>query len=168
MATRDVLNKIVGSQLVQRADRFREGRYTLIVKKVEISQKLNGTFFIGEFLVRDAHRVRDGVEPNAIGTSVGFALNLDRNLSAPGNAKSFVLGLLGHSVEPSPEDLAAAIDAITSTAQPVRGMIVGAETYTTITRKGDTFVGLNWTHVAQSADDITKRRADLDTGKLAA
>jgi hypothetical protein len=160
-----LLDKIAGARIVERAERFRDGKYLLCVKKILAEQKLKGTFFIGEFYVVEAQRVLENVEPNAIGSAVGFAINLETNLSGPGNAKAFILGLLGFDGEPKGEELSAAIEQLTSTAQPARGMLVAAETYRTTTKSNGVFVGLNWRYVRQDAEEVSKRRAQLDSNK---
>lgn len=172
--------KIAGSTVFGKADRFKDGRGVLIVKNVLSKAGQKGDMFIMEFVV-DSVEPKDGKPCNGKGDTIAQALNLTTNQSAPGNAKAFILALMGVEEDPN---LASTITEICNDdpqakdddgdllgVQPARGMRIAFETYHTTTKAGADFLGVNYFTVPDRNADraaVAARREALALDKAPA
>jgi hypothetical protein len=170
---RAIFQKIANSRASMGGNRITDGKYLFLIKKMLIEAKFDGTMFIVEFKVLAAEGILPDVQPNKVGTTASYVVNLDKNISAGGNAKAFVLGLLGYKEdEVAPADVEATLADLTDTAQPARGMLIADETYRKPIRSGPNagkpFTAHRWTYVGQNApEEVAKRRAELDAEEKA-
>lgn len=173
---KEFATKIAGAQVFGKADRFKDGRGVLVVKNVISKRGQKGDMFIMEFVVESVS-AKDGKPCNSVGDTIAQALNLTTNQSAAGNAKAFVLALMGADEDPN---LASTITEICNedanakdedgdalAVQPARGMRIGFETYHTVTKAGADFLGINYSHVPDDGKNA-ERRAALGLDKPAA
>jgi hypothetical protein len=164
-----LLKKIAQSKASAGGNIIKDGNYVFEVVNLLLESKFNGSMFIAEFQVREA--VASGekdssgvpVEPNKIGSMCSYVVNLDKNISAAGNAKALILALYGlDEAEVSEEDFLAALSAVTEKDQPARGMLIADSTFRKTIRGGPNagkpFTAHRWQNVAQVADDIAARR----------
>lgn len=173
--------KIAGASVFGKADRFKDGRGVLIVKNVISKAGQKGDMFIMEFVVESVE-AKDGKPANGVGDTIAQALNLTTNQSAAGNAKAFILALIGVDEDPNLAETITEIcnedpkalnydanglpekDPTTGAlsfmaVQPARGMRVAFETYHTTTQKGADFLGVNYYHVADDGKTAERRAA---------
>lgn len=164
-----LLKKIAEARATQGGNNIKDGNYVLVVKKLMIENKFKGTFFIAEFDVVDAEPTRQDVEPNAVGTDCSIALNLDSNVSAPGNMKQFFLGLLGlEEATTTTEQLMKEIAKYVGEDNAARGMLVEASTYRKVTKTGanagkeGVYPRFSPATGENTAAQVKARRAELD------
>jgi len=169
-ASQSVFQKIASAQAFQGGSWIRDGRYVLQVKKIECGQKFSGNHFIVEFVVVSCERTEPFADPNPVGSLCSWVLALDKNLSAPGNAKTFILALLGYDGEVSVDDLVATIDEITGDKNPAKGMLIHDETFRKPTKaqmaskeadRSKLFLGHRWSNIKQTDEEIAARRAEM-------
>jgi hypothetical protein len=159
---------------------IRDGKGRLIVDRIALENKTGGAFFIAEFVVESSEKVpvtslltntKLEIEPNGPGTSCSVVtpINNPKIKSGPGNAKAFVLSLLGYTEDQvSTEQFREVMGQIIGKEQPARGMAVDYETYRKLTRGEPVreLVLTRWTSVdnkgANSPEAIAKRRAELE------
>ena len=143
----NILAKIANARATTGGNIIKDGKYLLTIEKISIESKFRGTMFIAEFYVKKSEKTLANIEPNAVGSTCSIVLNLDepRGIGA-GNAKAFVLNLLGYD-EPkgpieSPEvqkflaEFQETLAKLIEPAQPVRGMLVNCETFRKVTQTG--------------------------------
>lgn len=153
---------------------IKDGKYTFTVLRLFINNGHKGNCFIAEMRVDSAEQVNPKVVPNPVGSTASYVLNLDKNESAPGNCKAYVLALLGAKEEEvSTDELAATIEELVDEkTNPARGMRIKDETFSKIIQKGANagkdFTGHRWEYVPQTAEQIAKQRAELDAAEAAA
>jgi len=138
---------------------FTSGKYKLRSSLLKMHDGENGKSFIAEFLVTDAQATEAGVEPNMVGSTASVAYNLTKIKSAAGDVKALALAFMGMTEEQliaaqQAEDQKAAAEgrassnlfvqwllkvtnesASAGTVQPLRGRLVGGETYRKATKK---------------------------------
>jgi len=171
-----LLARIAKAQASIGGNIIRDGIYKFVITKMVHEQKFNGNMFIVEFKVLESQSYPDIVDEktgkpvtaNAVGTTCSYVLNLDKNIAALGNAKSFVMALVGETDEGSidEEDFQQTLEALLSKDQPARGMAIGDETFRKPIQKGPNagkpFTGHRWKHIEESEDQIAARRSELD------
>ena len=163
----EAIKKIAEAQVTVGGERIRGGAYLYTIKSVVLEKKQAGVCFIAEFLVNEAQAVESDVEPNLVGSCCSAVYNFSKHLSAPGNAKTFVLAALGHrEADVSQEQLSEAILQVTSSGQPLIGVQIRNSTYRQMTRDGKINMTLSrFEHVPnQSAQDIAGRRREIEVG----
>lgn len=165
----DLANKIASAHATVGGTPIRDGRYVMAVKSVMLKKTFKGDMFIAEFRVEEAEKTHHEIDPNPVGSSCSLALNLTSNVSAPGNAKQFVLGLLGLDEAKTQNDTVAKkiMECVEGDGKKVRGMLVYCETYRKQTKTGANAgkegVYPRWSHVPeQTPQDIAARAADLE------
>jgi len=157
---------------------IRDGKYTFGILKMlaDSEAKFNGHMFIVEFTVLASESLPDIVDEksgkpvlaNAVGSTCSYVLNLDKNIAAMGNAKSFVMALLNqpNESEIDLEDFAETLEALVAQDQPARGMIIKDETFRKTIRggvnAGKPFTGHRWQYVEETEEQIKARRAEFD------
>jgi hypothetical protein len=171
----EMLKKIASAKATAGGNRIKDGNYLFEIMNILVEKKFSGWMFIAEFLVREATAsgLKDAtgrlIEPNAVGSTCGYVLNLDKNISAVGNAKAMILALFGmQESEVSDEDFFASLDAVSKPDQPARGMLIAASTFHKAKRNGDDFMGLNFTGVDNPEDQVAARRAAQEKAAKAA
>lgn len=165
--------KIAEAKTSGGGNNIKDGKYDLIVKKILVDQMFNGTMFIAEFEVQAAKKTHDTVDPNSVGSECSFALNLDTNKSALGNAKSFLFGLFNlDEASTSNDDFMTLIQEYagekgSEASLKARGMIVKAATFRKVTKTGPNAgkegVYPKWEGIEQTEGEIAERRKILDS-----
>lgn len=164
-----ILSKIANAKATAGGNIIKDGKYLFTLMNIICEQKFGGTMFIVEMLVDEAQAVFPGVEPNKPGTMASYVVNLDKNVSAAGNAKAFVLALLGYkeSDVAMDDDFIAALAELTSANQPARGMRIADETFRKEIRSGKNagspFTAHRWQRVDQTPEAIAKRRTEVES-----
>lgn len=161
--------KIAEARASAGGNNIKDGQYVMVVKKLLVDQKFKGTFFVAEFDVVDSDKTHATVEPNLPGTDCSIALNLDSNVSAPGNMKQFFLGLFNKDeATVDSKELVELISKNTGDDQPARGMLVECATYRKVTKTGVNAgkegVYPKWSPASEgnSPAEIAARRKSLD------
>jgi hypothetical protein len=165
---------------------IRDGKGRLIIDRIALENKTGGAFFIAEFVVEKSEKVpvtsllnnqKLEIEPNGPGTSCSVVtpINNPKIKSGPGNAKAFILSLLGYTEDQvSTDQFRETMTQLVGKDQPAKGMVLDYETYRKLTRDAPVkeLVLPRWTHVApeagNSAAEIAKRRAELEKRSSAA
>ena len=164
MLSQTLLQKIADARTTAGGDWIRDGRYTLQVKRILLEDKYKGTSFICELVVVAAAAINPAVAPNAVGTCSSFVYNIEKNESAAGNAKTFLLALLGLPLDTKAEDFIQQMVRVTGPDQPARGMLIRGETYRKPIQRGPNagkdYVGVNWDHVKQTPEAVAAARRD--------
>jgi hypothetical protein len=170
-----ILMRIAKAQASNGGNYIRDGIYTFCVAKIILDQKQNGNMFIVEFKVLESQNIPGIVDEktgkpvlaNPVGTMCSMALNLDTNKSAVGNAKAFVLALLGEDeANVTDEEFEEALGHLIDKDQPARGMKIANETFRKAIKgganAGKPYVGNRWQNIDETAEQIAARRAWLD------
>lgn len=162
-----LFQKIAKSKASAGGNIIKDGKYLFCIHNLLIDAKFNGNMFIAEMEVIEAHQLLDDVEPNKVGTTASYVVNLDKNQSAGGNAKALVLALLNAKEdETSEEDFVESLQTLVSKGQPARGMLIADETFRKPIRSGPNagkpFTAHRWQYVEQTAEQIAARRARID------
>lgn len=136
---------------------MRDGSYVLEVRLCDLFKGQKGRIFLIETGVVEARQITDGIQPNAPGTVIGTATNIDTNLSAGGNSLRFMLALYGivqeemaHTGQPDccgipqgcgkpagqllseterEDEFVAVGGMIIAPGQPAKGMLINCTTY---------------------------------------
>lgn len=155
----------IGSATPSRGGNYlRDGIYKFAVEKMLMHRGNDGPTFVAELRVLESAPAEGGVEPNAVGTTVSYAQILQKFKSAPGNARSMVIGVAGGLGYAEHEVDSAFIKSVCGEDQPLRGATVKVSTYRKPTRDGSKTLTLpNWQSVSQEESDIVKMRAFLDS-----
>jgi hypothetical protein len=183
MSKNPLLAKIAKASASKGGNNLKDGCYKLTILNILLEAKTDGNMFIVEFMVDESRAIPGMYElggkavwqcenakevvPNAAGTQANYVLNLDKNKSAPGNIKAFVLELMGETEDTATEeDVESTLGELISKAQPARGMRIDDETFRKKIKSGENagkpFVGHNWSHVKMTSDEVAARRATLD------
>lgn len=178
---RDIFKKIGKSKASMGGNYIRDGEYLFAVRNVIVkdSDAGSGIYFIVELDVIEAKNDPNAIDngtpviANPVGSQASFVTELTANKSGPGNAKAFVLGLLGYEeAEVTDDDVASTLEDFTSKEQPARGMLVRDTTFRkpvkTGKNAGNPFTAHRWTNVPQSPEEIASRRAAMDKADKAA
>lgn len=175
----DLLKKIAGAKASAGGNVIKDGTYLFEVVQLLLEQKFNGAMFIAEMIVREAQASGEkdergvAVEPNKVGSTCSYVVNLDKNVSAAGNAKAYILALYGmQENEVSEGDFMEALSQVTEKDQPAKGMLIGDNTFRKTIRGGPNagkpFTAHRWVTVEQSEEEIAGRRKVQDSGSKAA
>jgi hypothetical protein len=176
-----LLARIAKAQASVGGNLIRDGIYKFAITKMVLEQKFNGNMFIVEFKVLESASYPDIVDEksgkpvtaNGVGTTCSYVLNLDKNIAAMGNAKSFVMALVGETDEGSidEEDFQQTLDALLGKDQPARGMAIADETFRKPIKSGANagkpFTGHRWKHIEETEEQIAARRAEFDKASAA-
>jgi hypothetical protein len=156
--------QIAGADVSGGGNIIRDGKYLFCVQKVFIGKMYNGNMFVAEFGVVESEAVENDVEPNAVGTTCSYVINVDTNKSALGNIKAFLSALIGEN--PSAEDVEAITDK--DGTNPARGAYIRDETYRKTIKSGPNagkpFTAHRWEYVEQTDEEIEARAKKLDEG----
>lgn len=160
-------NKMIsGATPSQGGNYLRDGIYSLLVEKVVQHQGNDGPTFVAELRVTESKKTEQDVEPNPVGTTVSYAQVLMKFKSAPGNAKAFLLGVLGGLGYAESDLTDQLVDEVVGDGQPLRGAQVKCSTYRKMTRDGSKMLTLpKWQSVAQDEAAIKRGREFLDQTK---
>lgn len=182
----ELLKKIATASASGGGTPIKDGIYRFMIHKMMIDKKFKGVCFIVEFDVVDAKSSIDGVTPNPVGSRCSFVVNLDRNVSAPGNTKALILALLGvdeskildpKTGQPASDDernrqIGEVVAWAVSETNPTRGMYLDDTTYRkeiiSGANAGKPFTGHSWARVEQTPDEVAARRAEIDAKQKAA
>lgn len=169
------LSKIAGASASGGGTYIRDGEYAFLIEKVIGEKKFNGETLIVEFFVVRAKPSSDPTvtaPPNPVGSRCSYVINLDKNPSAPGNVKAFLMALMGISDVKDEKEFVDTINEMCGDGQPARGMLIGDETFRKPIQKGPNagkpFTGHNWKHIPITAEQITANRAILDSQMVGA
>lgn len=166
-----IISKIVNAKASQRSENIRDGEYVFVVRKLILEEMQDGQTFVAELGVVESRSKGDldpvsksPVNPNAVGSVVGYVQKLTRFESAPANAQRFLTALLGGE---DPKKLEAAITNLLSEEgqkkQAAKGLLIRGSTYQQQTKKGpnagkiNTYV--NFFHVSDDAQGDVAARA---------
>ncbi len=148
MATNEmsaIFKKIAEAKANGGGNMLKDGDYVLEVERLLIEKKFGGTFWISEFRVVEAIPVTPTVDPNKVGTQASWVCNLEKNLSAPGNLKSFILALYNEDeANATPDDLSVAIGEAVSDKQPAKGLKIRMSTFHKPSRAGKDLLLYKW------------------------
>lgn len=130
--------KVAGARASAGGNYIKPGKYEFSILKLMCEEKFGGNFFIFELRVDKSEPVLSGVEPNKVGTFCSYVGNLDTNKAAPGNAKQFIMALLGEEDESaiSADDFANTFDKLTAKDNPAFGLRIADETFEGTIRGG--------------------------------
>lgn len=178
---RDIFRKIGKAKASAGGNFIKDGDYLFAVRNVIVkdSDAGSGIFFIVELDVLeskdDPNAVDNGVavKANPVGSQASFVTELTANKSGAGNAKAFILGLLGYAEdEVTDEEVAQTLEDFTGKGQPARGMLVRDTTFRkkikTGANAGKPFTTHKWQNVPQSDEEIAARRDGMDKADKAA
>lgn len=175
--SRAAFAKIAGSKANKGGTPIRDGRYTLMVKEIKlVDGTTDGACFIAVFEVVKAAAVKDGIEPNAVGSTCDWVQKIDKHLSAKGNVKQFVLDLfatteaatnddevldtLGRICNEDPKEKDAGGKLLE--VNPAAGMLINAETFRKA-KKGkpeEVMTLVRWSGI-EDQGDIAGRKAAM-------
>jgi len=164
-----LLEKIKNAKTTSGGNNIFDGQYVFEVHRLLLDGKFKGTMFIAELGVLESEAVLPDVKPNMPGTTCSVAVNLDTNVSAPGNMKAVVLALLNKvEAELSGDAFLKEVERLTGPDQPARGMLIADETYRKTIQSGPNagkpFTGHRWVHVDQTPAEVAERRKMIDAG----
>lgn len=163
----DILNQIAGANATAGGNFIRDGEYLYTIKSTIIQKGHTGVCWIAELRVDEARQTEKDVEPNPVGSIVSMICNFTKHVAAPGNAKAYVLAAVGNKEnEVTQEQMAAMLQQVVSSGQPLCGVQIRNSTYRKMTRDNKTRLTLNrFEHVPnQSAQDIAGRRREIEEG----
>ena len=168
--------KIAGAPMTGGGSSIRDGFYKFLVEKITYQKGHSGEVFIAELRVMESKS--DGsvddqgkpVVPNAVGSTCSLVCNLTKHESAASNAKKFAFGVLaglGYTEDKIDEKL---MMDICDAKNPLRGAQVYDATYRVLNQgksnpanRGKPLTLHNWKSVVQTAEDVKKNRAFLDS-----
>jgi hypothetical protein len=175
-ARRALLEQALKAKTSERGDRFSDGSYLLSIKKIKLETSRKGEqLFIVDFRVDESSRISDKYAPNAVKSVVGWVQNFTTNADmAPGNTVSFLCALLDMK---QPDEKTMTRDAYNEAfnnalekmyvatdddGAALKGARIRMTTFRTITKKGNDFLGCNWSHVPDQKDaDVEANAATL-------
>lgn len=180
-----VFSKIAQAKVSQKSDNIRDGQYLFEVRNLIYKDMQGGMTFVAELGVVEGKSKGDKnaetgepVEPNAVGSTVGYVQPLNAFAAAPNNIKAFICALLDANpdtvseveFEKTCEELFGAVPSGKGGAtfqdkdqQPCRGMLIKGATYQSKVKSGANagkiFTYCQFSHVAQTPEEIKARRA---------
>lgn len=174
----DLYATVANAQANGKGDNYKDGKGVALIRELVCKNMNEGPTFIAATKIVESASKGDTdpvnktpVEPNAVGSTPSWPQKLKKHKSAPGNVKAFVLAALGFTDGAvTTEQFAEALKRSVSKEQPMRGMLIGYETYQQAIRGGPN-VGkvitlVRWIHVppgaGNDAKSIAERRAALD------
>lgn len=155
--------KIAGAKASQSSNFIKDGAYLFEIEKLLIENKRKGWMFIAELKVLEAVKTSPTVDPNPVGSSVGYVVKLDDpNGMGVGNVKAFIMALYGveesevtaddidEAVNTDPEATNAAGKALA--VQPCVGMKIRDEAFAKakVSKPTEFFTNHKWSHVPQT------------------
>jgi hypothetical protein len=174
----EIANKCADANVTGGGTPIKPGIYKFALLNFLAEPKRNGRCVIIELLVKESRQKLQGVDPNMPGSTCSYVVNLDASTPAaremaPANVKAFVCAL--GDMDPKSVDkekFAKFFQQISDKSQPLRGMLIGDDTFTRPIkngeRKGQDFTGHNWIHVAgQSNESVAAERKALEAAGLA-
>jgi hypothetical protein len=175
--SRAAFAKIAAAKANKGGTPIRDGRYVLQIKEAKlVNGTTDGACFIAVFDVLKATAVKDGIEPNAVGSTCDWVQKIDKHLSAKGNVKEFVLSLFSTTEKETSDDevidtlericnedpKAVDTDKKPMEVNPAAGMIINAETFRKA-KKGkpeDIMTLVRWSGI-EDQGDLAGRKAAL-------
>lgn len=153
-------------------ERVNDGDYVFMHKKCSYEQTKKGPAVIIEHRIMSAKRIKEDVEPNAVGTDVSYFLPNygDAAVMLQPNLKMYVCGLLGVDADKvAAKDIVDTIQAMGDERQMAKGMLIQGTTFHTKKKSdGEDFMGFNWKPVLGENDprspSVAARRAELERG----
>lgn len=175
-----LLKQIAQAKAAAGGNYLRDGKYVLILDKLIIEDKWDGTrqspHFIAELFVLESQNdptAKDDkgnpVLANATGTTATFLQQLEKNpQTAFPQTKAFLLAVTGDKEEEvDEEEFVEALQGAVGKDQPLRGAMIKAETYRKVSKKsGKTLVLPKWVSVENTPELIAKNRKMLDSRVL--
>ncbi len=172
----ELLDAIADSTPTGGGNNLRDGRYRLAVRKTGFGDGFNGARWDLDLVVVNCAKVavaevKTGkpldIEPNGVGTDVGIVkmLTTDKPYPAPGlgDTKAFVLALFGVGEDIDKKELVQALDELDRT-NSAYGMVIDCITRRKVSKANEVEMVLqDWHHVEQTADDIAKTRAWIES-----
>jgi hypothetical protein len=175
----DIYAKIAGAKASNGGNNILDGEYLLGVEQLILEKKYSGVCFIAELRViesapvsvsdelRKPNEIGKDLQPSKVGSHVGYVCPLDKNVSAAGNAKAFLLGLDGTPEdEIDPAQFVEMIKSACSKDQPFRGALVRCTSFRKVIKSGPNlgkpFTGYKWQFVEQTLEEIATRRAQWE------
>lgn len=161
------------AEVTIRGENLRDGEYTLMHLLTTYESKLKkGPALIIRHRIMEAKAIKEGVEPNPVGTDVSYFMPDygDAKVMLEPNYKGYALGLLGlDQNKVDKKKLAETLDLIGGERQLARGMLIRGVTFHTTKKDGGDFIGINWHPVAgenvPDASSVKKRRAEIEASK---
>lgn len=159
-----IFESIGNAKTTTRSNHIKEGKGTLLVKKIECRELEAGTTFIVEAEVLESEQTGAN-PPNLLGSTIGYIQQLLKFKAAAGNVKAFTQALVG---EPDADGSAIAkvLEELCGPKQPGTGMLIKYETFQQTTKTGPNAGSVNtyprFFHVAQTGPEIKKRREALE------
>lgn len=168
--------KIAAGKIGGGGSRIRDGIYKLVVEKVFVNNGFNGETFITEFRVLDSKSSGELDEkgnpiiPNAVGSTCSVAIPLSDPKIPGDNISMTLLYGITAGIGYNPEDLTEEkVSLICSTKNPLRGVMVGDETYRGVNQgkktpanAGKPMTLHRWQSVPQTEEQILANRVWLD------
>lgn len=168
--------KIASAKTSGGGNNLTDGEYILVVKRILCKDGYTGVRLIPECDVVEAMQTHATVLPNKAGSDVSFAWALNesgkKGDASRGNAKQFMAALLNIAGE---SDLFETVGKYAGEKETdedslrARGMLIHAKTVRKVIQsgenKGKEAAFPRFSYVDQTAEDIAKRRADLDARK---
>lgn len=146
---RSIAEQIANAKANRSGNIIRDGRYLFEVVAVTADKKFKGNMFIAELKVLEAIKTHAAIEPNSVGSTVSYIVNLDDKMGLGiGNAKSFLMGLFGVSEEEISVDV---ICEVASEKQPAKGMHIRDEAFSKPkqSKPTESFTHHRWEHVTE-------------------
>ena len=168
--------KVGAAKANTKGDNFRDGYGLAVIEELIYDRMNDGLTFVARCKILESNSKGDfdpvtkqPVQPNAVGSQVGWPQKVEKHKSAVGNVKSFVLALLGEDESAvTPDQFGKALfDLTQGKEQPARGMVIKYSTYQQAVRatgKVNTYVGWS-TAEGNTPEKIAARRKALDEGK---
>lgn len=172
---KELLRKIAEADVTAGGNNILDGRYRFAVKRFDLSEGFKGNRAVFEFVVMNSNKIpvvslKTGqqldVSPSPAGSEVSYVQLLDKHENAFGNVKGVVLELFGEK-DASNEEL---IEAMTEMLDKgtAYGMVIDCTTTRKVTQKNSIEIVIpKWSHVPQTADDIKRTRAWIESLTLA-
>ncbi len=182
----DLFGAVYAAAANNKSDNFRDGEGVCVIEAVKSFNGNDGKVFVvqariveskakGDLTLSADQKSAPGpgvVQPNAVGSVVGWPQKVSKFKSAMGNVKSFILALFGKDEkEITLDEFSKTGNAIVNEdpkngmVNPAKGMLIAFSTYRQVTASGPNKGNINtyvkWSHVKQTGAEIAARRAEL-------
>lgn len=149
--------KAAMAKATQGGNFIKPGGYLFEIQKLIADQKRGGNMFIVEFKVLEATKTDPTVDPNPVGSSCSYVVNLDKD-SGPGDMKKFIMVALD---EPEDQITTEAIVEVLKPEQPLQFFTIRDEAYQKPKKSKPTemFTHHNWQNVPVDAEALKKIQA---------
>jgi hypothetical protein len=160
---------IAKSETWVKRDNLRDGLYRFGHMRTGYEKTQKGPALIVEHMIIDAKKVKPDIEPNPIGSVVSYFMPDygEAAVMLKPNFKSYICGMLGldpKKVNDKDPEFVKTIKLVGGERQLACGMLIDGSTYHTDTKKGEDFLGLNWSPVSgennPDAPSVVKRRSE--------